>query len=453
MRNLFFLLLISTACQGQPKQYDANQVAEDVKFLRDQLERFHPGLYRYTPKPQMDIYFDEAAQSVDGLEGKELYARITFLLGQVKCGHTRTSMPDVMRRENRANSRFLPFQIQLLGETPFIAASVGSQLPIGAKLLSIDGKSYQEIETTIFQHLAADGFIETGKRRMISWFFPFYYQLYIDGDSDAVNIDFQTTSGEKRQLSVGRVLDTAIEAFSSYGSRTTELSLDHHDDHSYMRISTFGQQALSNAGLDYEHFLQQSFRSIKREGVENLILDLRGNGGGRDNFGALLVSYLLPQSFGYFDNIEVTAEYAGYGGIVNRNGKRYVTSHQGLSAWEPQADVYEGNLYVLTDGGSFSTCADVATVLHHNGRGIFLGQETGGGYDGNTSGNTKTITLPNSGIRVYVPLWMYTTANIGHQFTGRGVIPDHEVIPTWAQFSNEEDVVLNKAWGLIRNEK
>ncbi|MDW3194883.1 MAG: S41 family peptidase [Cytophagales bacterium] len=453
MRHLIFLLLISTACYSQPKEYNANQVAEDVNFLRDQLERFHPGLYRYTPKSQMNAYFEEAAQTSDGLEGIELYARITFLLSQVKCGHTRTAMPDIMRRDNRANSRFPPFQIQLLGAEPFISASLDSQLPKGAKLLSINGKSYQEIEATIFQHLAADGFIESGKRRMISWFFPFYYQLYIESSSDPVNIEYQTASGENVQLSVNRVRDKAIEVLSSYEDRKAALQLNHLDDHSYMRISTFGQQSLSNAGLDYELFLEQSFRSIKNEGVENLVLDLRGNGGGRDNYGALLVSYLLADSFGYFDNIEVTDEYSGYGGVVNRKGKKYVTSHQGLNIWEPQSNAFQGNLYVLTDGGSFSTCADVATVLHHNDRGVFIGQETGGGYDGNTSGNTKTITLPNSGIRVFVPLWKYTTANVGHPYPARGVIPDHEIIPTWDQFSNKEDVVLNKALDLIRNKK
>ncbi len=449
MRNLILLLLISTGCYAQPKEFDNSQVAEDINYLRSELETFHPGLYRYTSKKQMDQFFEEAATSSDGLQGTELYARITFLLSQVKCGHTRTSMPDQLRNAHRTDNRFLPFHIQLLGNEPYVSASLDEKLPVGSKITAIDGKSYGEIEQVIFGHMASDGFIETGKRRLINWLFPFYYQLYVDGSNASVEVDFRT-KGEQRRVTLNRALDTEIEPLSGYQNRDAELRLDHLSDYSYMRISTFGQQSLSSAGLKYERFLKQSFKELKSKVVENLVLDLRGNGGGRDNYGALLVSYLLPREFGYFDNIEVTPEYSGYGDVERRNEKYYVTSHRGLNKWAPQQDVFEGDLYVLIDGGSFSTCADVATVLHHNERGVFLGEETGGGYDGNTSGNTRTITLPNSRVRVYVPLWMYTTANVGHDYPGRGVIPDHPIIPTWQQYSDKEDVVLKRALEIIR---
>ena len=106
---------------------------------------------------------------------------------------------------------------------------------------------------------------------------------------------------------------------------------------------------------------------------------------------------------------------------------------------------------MLIDGFSFSTCADVATVLHHHRWATFIGEETGGRYDGNTSGHTRTITLPHSGIIVNIPMWKYTTANIGHDYEGRGVIPDYPVIPTWEAYSQGVDVVLEKAKELIGN--
>lgn len=449
MRNLIFLLFISTACHGQPKEFDASQVAEDINYLRSELETFHPGLYRYTSKTKMDQFFQEAQRAATGLNGPELYARVTVLLSQVKCGHTRTSMPTQMRSTHHTESRFLPFHIELLGDKPYVVTSLGKQLPEGSKLISINGQPYQEIESLIFSHLASDGYIESGKQRMISLFFPYYYQLYVNSENDPVQMKYETEMDETRTISISRVLNVELETITRIQNSNAELKLDHFADHSYMRISTFGQQALANNGLNYERFLKQSFKEIRSKGSENLILDLRGNGGGRDNYGALLVSYLLPQEFGYFDNILVTPDYSGYGEVIQSGKKYFMTSHRGLSRWQPQEDVYKGSLYILIDGRSFSTCADVATVLHHNGRGTFLGAETGGGYDGNTSGNTRTISLPNSGITVYVPMWKYTTANVGHEFHGRGVIPDYIITRTWEQFSNEEDATLEKALELI----
>ncbi len=451
MRNLILLLLISSACQGQPKDFDARQVTQDINSLKSELERYHAGLYRYCSKEQMDQYFDEATGSSNGLNGEELYAQVTFLLSQVKCGHTRASMPANMRSMYHSDSRFLPFGIVMLGDEPYVSASLDKDIPEGARLTRINGKTFAEIEQLIFDHLAADGFITTGKRRMISRLFSSYYQLYVDGEHEKVDVEYITADDQITTRTIDRIPYAELETLPNSQNRRTTLAMDHSNDHSYMRISTFGQQSLANAGLDYEAFLAKSFSILKSRGVENLILDLRGNGGGRDNYGALLVSYLLPKEFGYFDNIQVTFDYEGHGGVVAKAGKRYVTSHQGLTKWKPQADVFEGNLYILIDGGSFSTCADVATVLHHNDRGVFLGQETGGGYDGNTSGNTRSITLPNSNIKVYVPMWKYTTANIGHQFPGRGVIPDHEIIPNWEQFIINEDVVLKKTLDLIRD--
>lgn len=449
MRSFLILFIACTACQAQTKQFDADQVSEDISYLQDQLIRFHPGFYRYTDRTQMERYFEKASSAPEGLEGDELYARVTFLLSQVKCGHTRTSMPANIRTKHLADNLFLPFHIKLLGGQPYIAASLSEEIPVGARLTKINGKTYQEIEQIIFDYLPADGQIETGKRRMITRLFPYYYQLYVDSLNGSAEVEWLNEQEEKKTTTMERVSHDELETLPNLSTRITELRLEHFGSYSYMRISTFWQQGLSNAGFNYEDFLRRSFREIKSNGVENLILDLRGNGGGRDNFGALLVSYLLPRPFGYFDNILVTPEYSGYGGVVEKNGKHFVTSHRGLNIWQPQDDVFEEGLYVLTDGGSFSTCADVATVLHHHKRGVFLGEETGGGYDGNTSGNSKAITLPNSGIRISLPMWMYTTANIGHQYPGRGVIPDHRIIPDWSQYAQKEDVVLNKVLEII----
>ena len=109
-------------------------------------------------------------------------------------------------------------------------------------------------------------------------------------------------------------------------------------------------------------------------------------------------------------------------------------------------------MYFLIDGWTFSTAADVATVTHHHGLATFIGEEVGGGYDGNTSGSSMRLDLPNSGFRVNVPQWMYTTANVGHAFPGRGVPPDHRVRPTVEDVLSGRDAELELALTMIRDE-
>lgn len=47
---------------------------------------------------------------------------------------------------------------------------------------------------------------------------------------------------------------------------------------------------------------------------------------------------------------------------------------------------FNGRLFVLVNGGCFSTTSELITFLKENTNAIFIGQESGGGYNGNCSG-------------------------------------------------------------------
>jgi len=55
--------------------------------------------------------------------------------------------------------------------------------------------------------------------------------------------------------------------------------------------------------LSTSEFFQESFGAIREAGTETLILDVRNNGGGADELGKLLLSYLLDKPFKYYDDL------------------------------------------------------------------------------------------------------------------------------------------------------
>jgi C-terminal processing protease CtpA/Prc len=91
-----------------------------------------------------------------------------------------------------------------------------------------------------------------------------------------------------------------------------------------------------------------------------------------------------------------------------------------------------GKVFVLIDGGTFSTAADFCAVTHHLKRATFIGEETGGGYYGNNSGLEATVTLPNSKFQVRVPMSEYWNAVPGYDGKRRGTLPDIAVETTTA---------------------
>jgi len=67
-------------------------------------------------------------------------------------------------------------------------------------------------------------------------------------------------------------------------------------------------------------------------------------------------------------------------------------------------------------------------MVHHTRRGTIIGEETGGGYYGNTSGIDKVLILPNTLLRSRINLIKFIHSRSGEQSVfGRGVFPDHVV--------------------------
>jgi C-terminal processing protease CtpA/Prc len=93
----------------------------------------------------------------------------------------------------------------------------------------------------------------------------------------------------------------------------------------------------------------------------------------------------------------------------------------------------------------------VASLLKGNKRAIFIGEESGGTMEGNTSHQSARLVLPNTKIRVAIPLVKTTNAV---PFTkGRGVAPDYPVTPDIRDILKGVDTELNFTLGLISSER
>ena len=444
------LIIVSTCLKAQILTKE--HALEDLIFLKKELEQNHAGLYRYTSQEAFDENFENIISLGESTK-LDFFKSVRSLLSQIKCGHTNASLPREVYDEFVSNRKFLPVMVKFSDQGLVVTNSslTMNQLHVGDRILSVDGHDLEVMTQSIFSHLPSDGFTSTGKYRYMESFFYYYHQLFVDNQRREVfSLEIIDSAGQKRMVEVRGKLLAEVESIREIDNQPL-LELKHLEDYSFMRIRTFSSSALNEQGLRFNKFLADSFKELKKRQVKKLILDLRDNGGGDDNYGATLVSYFADKPFRYFDNIQVTASYNGYGRISEENGLRYMNSHQGLEEWKPEKDRFEGEVIVLINGFSFSTCADVAAVLHNNKWATFVGEETGGGYDGNTSGSTHSIRLPNSQIQVQIPMWMYTTANVPHAYRGRGVPADNKVIYSVSDLIQKKDPVMDKALQLIKN--
>ncbi len=443
--HILILLAFVQSCQlkgQQEENINGEKLLEEIRDLKVQLVDYHSGLYWFTSDREFEENFGKLEATVaDGMDLPGYYREISEFIGTIHCGHTRVRVPGDLRDYVEREGKLMPFSVVIRSGQVFIDKIFGNnELKRGDKILEVNGMPIESVLTTLRNRLPGDGYIKTGKDNLLKHSWPFQYAFLVDHKAETFELKLTDETGA-RSVEIAGITYVELQEFSKTTSISDnpllELNYEHSTSTAIIRIRTFSSGSLSG----YREFLEESFTGINELEMKNVILDLRGNGGGRDEYGALLVSYFADRPFGYFESIEVTDRYEGYGGVISENGKRWVTAHSGLSIQQPAERRFKGDAYVIIDGGCFSTCGDVASVMKINRFATLVGEETGGGAYGNTSGNSGTFVGKHTGLRISIPYWKYSTANIPDSLHGRGVIPDYPLESTYR--SLEKDVFMD----------
>lgn len=457
MKVYLFLLFVCLNLQclnAQVKpELTLTQLQEDFDKLRSAMEEAHGGLYRFSTKAEMDKRFDAYRKRLATITTqKQFILLLSELLADTRDGHMRLDVDEATGTAvNKA--RLFPFRLQvhdsrlvvLYNETPADAT-----IKPGMEILSINGRKAADLIQSMFPYLPADGYIKTGKLRRLDRSFPQYYWLVIDTTA-TFTITAKDDGGKTITTKVDGVVNTNREANRNNNAVNREIlanmrkldgsaeniSLQFLNDGTiaHLRIRTFG-------GQDFRDKLDSVFKTVQDKKTPTFILDLRGNGGGVDEYGAFLVSQFVNKPFRYFDRIhlntitpsfttfnESTIENLRSGVTPDPNGGFLVTPklHSGVGEQQPGKYPFLGKLFVLMDGGTFSTAADVTALLRHLTKAIFIGEESGGGYEGNTSGLNAQLKLPNSKLGLRVQMSEYFNA-VTPAEKGRGTIPDYIIV-------------------------
>ena len=137
------------------------------------------------------------------------------------------------------------------------------------------------------------------------------------------------------------------------------------------------------------------------------------------------------------------------GSLERRNGLGL-----GLMAYKKTPkNTFKGSIYVIISPITYSGGSEFSNMMYSQGLATFIGQETGGGYLGNTSGYSRNLTLPNSKITIEIPALQFVM-NVEPKLPfGSGVKPHYQVIPKVNQYTNNENVCLEYALKLINEKK
>lgn len=202
----------------------------------------------------------------------------------------------------------------------------------------------------------------------------------------------------------------------------------------YLEISSFNR----GKSRKYYRTVTRGFKKLRKSGVENLIVDLRGNLGGSIN----RMKYVLK-------NLSDTAFFATYALVQRQSAERKAKYKRGFYAnievgetdtlfTQPSLPVkqpYGGNCALLVDGRSASASVTFSAKFQELDLGPIFGTAPMGSKYG-TSANPQYIVLPNSGIEICI-----ATAYIAMDSTFKW--SSFPITPTrWVELS-EEDLTVD----------
>ncbi|MCK0147105.1 S41 family peptidase [Arenibacter sp. F26102] len=445
------------------------QLKEDFQLFRTALEEAHPGIYRYEDKSVLDDSFNVVAKALAGpLTQQEFYKKLNPIVAKIGCGHTK-----LMPSEDNGfiyyynTENLFPLKLFLEGHKAYVLSSYDSSIKIkpGTEIIAINGMAIKDIINGLLNNLFSDGHNQSFKYYELNRYFSaLFSNFYLEEGKGQDKISI-TYMDHRRN----GIMDLPVVSYQ----RIKEIDDEEMNEIPYQLEFKDGNTALltlrtfwpNDEKYNFEGFLKQSFATINDKNIQNLILDLRGNEGGKDGYGTLLLSYLMDTEFRYYDKLVLATnerfsfmEHAQLPEGYDQLRSLITQTEDGEFRWEhnenlhiqiPQENRFTGEVFVLIDGACFSVTSEFSAVAHYLHRATFIGDETGGGYYGNNSGAFAIVTLPNSKLKLGIPLMAYYTAVKDYEFIDRGIVPHYQVQPTITGVLLGRDEVMEKVVAII----
>jgi len=485
------------------------QLKSDVDFVYRKLQKLHPRLYWYISKAELDYKFDSLKTTINApMTSPELYLKLSPVIASIKEGHARLlPMTKMLKtKEELENKKYgttplSQFEFERFGQSLYVVKNHSSEKSIktGSELIAVNGINPEELISKYRKTFASDGYNKTFVNRRLGRDFPnyFYWQY---GCQDSVSCQFRyndtlRTVALKRRPVVNPNKNQKTEKPTTAQKEKTQLENQKKKLQGYTKLTESYSKDLQFLAPDssiallkikdfmkgqYKKFYAQAFKQLNATKTKTLILDLRDNPGGRLADASDLCAYLSTSNFQFIDEPEVTSKtsllhlsdfrgmslvgkafyvaftpvrlpFMTYFFLSTHKGEKdkFYHSLPGSKSRNPKPDNFNGKIYTLINGGSFSASCILSSNLKGANRSVFVGEETGGAFNGTVAGFMPVRTLPKSKLKIKFGLMLINTP-FSVKEEGRGIFPDVEITPTLEDRYKGIDAELN--WVLNEDE-
>jgi hypothetical protein len=464
------------AAQGRVTEttLEPPQLKSDFALFRQALEEAHPSLYRYTTKRELDAQFARAEAKLTRpmtiLQFRNVLAPVRAVIKDGAGPFINYQGDEIFAAT--VSSKQFPLALTFESERAFVVLNQGldERVKPGVEVLAINGQSLAEILQRILPNIAQYGDVRTYQMYQLGIDRGFFqqgipgrtgfseaYRLYIANPASFRTTlrDPQTRKTVVVDLAGVTLPEAAANAEKNPVNRDVLAGLGTlRALHPRNGIRYFDGEdtAILTPSWDPNtpDFYKEAFAGLRSKGTKNLIIDMRGNTGGFDQYPVLLFSYLTSKEFRSIERIYMKTFQPSFKQYTNREFDPATDTYYGPAAgiWKPDPsggwlmtekypiigvqkpseNHFDGAVYILIDGASISATAEFCATADFYKRATFIGEETGGAAEGDTGGDIGP-TLPESHLHPRVPGEAYFSV-VDKSNRRRGTLPKHAVMQT-----------------------
>jgi C-terminal processing protease CtpA/Prc len=414
------------------KVYSVQEYKDDLDQLNETIARVHPNALKFITQEELNNLI-EAKKAL--ITDKTTYAEFAWhcsaIVASINCSHSNT---DRFWQENQMipmEARF-PLQTRLVQDRLFVIDPLNNEDLVSVKdeIISINGIDIKSLTQKIYPHISSQGFIQTTKRHEFNMWstgmiayglgLPGEYTIQVKGKEKPILLNKAENHNDPKR-------DKSQEYCG--GDLCLEY-LDIEKKIASMTISSFNYYEWNNFDV-FEKFINVSMNEMNKYGTEQLIIDLRGNGGGSPESSIHLLKYLIHEPFVYYSK----AEFKGKTEKI-----------EGEKEQLPFENGFNGKLHFIIDGKGNSTTGHFMSLVKDRELGVIVGEELGSNQF--CSADRKRCRLSNTKLQynLAVNTHISTATSLPDEV---GILPDHYVNQSIDDYIDGKDAIKQYTIDLI----